>query len=147
MTSVYFACSFAVYDVSCGQLNQEEYLVAPKVNAIHDGNDTIEMNSFVLPWKFPYLNCNRCRKSTSRCLHYNPRRVIFFCISVLWSGTFQFKECIAHSANLSSVNLTRDNTKVQHRHPLSISCTPSIFDSLASSLSTVIRKILWIPTF
>ena len=41
-----------------------------------------------------------------------------------------------NSSNASAILPTR----VQHRQPLSISWTPSMFDSFASSLSTVIRS-------
>jgi len=56
------------------------------------------------------------------------------------SSTFEFEQGIAHAADLE-ISSDRDVgriTKVQHRQPLSISCTPSMFDSFASSLSTTV---------
>ena len=107
-------------------------LVSTKMDAIDDGDDTVKVDTLVLTGELTDLNCNWSGECAARSFYYNPSWVVLFWNQCRTRGS---KRPLI-SSNASAILPTR----VQHRHPLSISWTPSMFDSLASSLSTVVSR-------
>lgn len=117
-------------DIASGE-DGKRHLISAEMDAVDDSDDTVEMNTFVLSRELSDLYCDWSGEGTARGFYYNPSRIVLF-----WTSALNLQRyCLPFNSSKASAILP---TRVQHRHPLSISCTPSILDSLASSLSTVV---------
>jgi len=53
-------------------------LVSAEMDAVDDGDDTVEMNAFVLTGELTDLNCDWSGKGTAGSFYYNPGWIILF---------------------------------------------------------------------